>query len=309
MFIRRHALALTGLVALAGVVALSGLSARVVPPAASPAAAGADQSLQLQSRDAQLAAVIDVPEMAPRPLPAVVLVHGSGRVTAGEMLANAGRRLRAMGFAVLAYDKRGVGGSSGEYTSIGPGNSDRMFDLLAGDALAGVEALRKRADIDPHRIGLVGFSQAGWIAPLAAMRSAQVAFVVSISGPAVTVGEEIAYSRLAGDDPGSIQGLSEEEIDRRMQSFSGPHGYDPLPALRAMRVPSLWILGERDRSIPLKKTVATLHALAAHEGKPITTRVYPGLNHGLRDVVTGDQPDFWRAIEGWLRERGVLTGS
>jgi acetyl esterase/lipase len=99
--------------------------------------------------------------------------------------------------------------------------------------------------------------------------------------------------------------LSDDEIERRMQSFSGPHGNDPQPVLRVLGVPSLWILGEHDRSIPLRKTVATLEALAA-DGKPITTRVYPGANHGLRRTATGEQPDFWRAIEDWLRTRGVL---
>lgn len=71
---------------------------------------------------------------------------------------------------MLAYGKRGVGGSTGEYTSIGPGNSVLMFDLLAADVIAAVEALRARKDIDARRIGLVGISQGGWIAPLAASR-------------------------------------------------------------------------------------------------------------------------------------------
>jgi dipeptidyl aminopeptidase/acylaminoacyl peptidase len=293
----RAGLALTALLVLFGLVALSALLR--------PASASGTQALQLQSDGATLAAVVEIPDAAARPLPAVVLVHGSGRVTATDMLASSGRRLKAMGLAVLAYDKRGVGGSTGEYTMIGPANSDRMFGLLAADALAGVEALRARKDIDPRRIGLVGVSQAGWIAPLAASRSPRVAFVVTISGPAVTVGEEIAYSRLAGEDPGSIQGLSDDEISRRMRDFSGPHGYDPLPALRAMTAPSLWILGERDRSIPLQKTVATLTRLGA-EGKPVTTRVYPGLNHSLRNPSTGERPDIWQAVESWLRDRGVL---
>jgi dienelactone hydrolase len=269
------------------------------------ATADSNQPLRLHSTAATLAAIIEIPQQVPRPLPAVVLVHGSGRITAAEMMSNAGRRLRDMGFVVLAYDKRGVGESTGEYTSIGPANSDRMFDLLATDALAGVDALRTRKHVDARRIGLLGFSQAGWIAPLAASRSKNVSFVVTISGPAVSVGEEIAYSRLAGEDPGSIQGLTDEEIDVKMRDFSGPHGYDPLPALRAMTVPSLWILGERDRSIPLRKTVDALNRLAA-AGKPVTSRVYPGVNHGMRNVVTGEQPDFWRAIEEWMLDRGVL---
>jgi uncharacterized protein len=260
----------------------------------------------LESRDARLAAVLRLPEDRRPPYPAAVLVHGSGRVTAQQMLNNAGRRLVALGVATLAYDKRGVGASTGEYTGIGPANSEHMFDLLAADALAAVAALKARRDIDPARIGLVGISQGGWIAPLAASRSDDVAFVVSISGPAVSVGEEIAYSRLAGEDPDSQQGLSDEEIDSRMKRFSGPHGYDPVVVLRALRTPSLWILGEKDRSIPVRRTLDILGELKTRNGRPITTHVIPGVNHGLRNASTGAQPDFWVAIGEWLARHELI---
>ena len=270
--------------------------------ACAPAAGG---PVGFDSRGVRLSGILQLPAGAAGPVPAVVLVHGSGRVTARAMIDREGRRLTQMGLAVLAYDKRGVGDSGGEYTGIGPGNSVRMFDLLAADALAAVALLRARKEIDPRRIGLVGISQGGWIAPLAASRSAHVSFVVTISGPAVSVGEEIAYSDLAGDDPGSIQGLADDEIDRRMREFRGPHGYDPRTALESMRVPSLWLLGEHDRSIPLRKTVSVLGEIA-QRGRPITTHVFPGLNHGLRNPVTGEQPDFWNVIYSWLRSQNML---
>jgi dipeptidyl aminopeptidase/acylaminoacyl peptidase len=265
----------------------------------------APEELTLLSRDARLAAILRLPEGRPPPYPAVVLVHGSGPVTARDMMAGPGDRLTQMGFVVLGFDKRGVGGSTGEYTSIRPGNSVRMFDLLATDVLAGVAALKARKDVDPRRIGLLGFSQGGWVAPLAASRTSDVSFVITVSGPAVTVGEEIAYSLLAGADPGSEQGLSEQEIDERMRGFSGPHGFDPAPTLNALGAPSLWILGEKDRSIPLARTVENLTRLKTQQ-KPITTHVIAGVNHGLRDPATGAQPDFWRTIADWLTEVGVI---
>jgi uncharacterized protein len=279
-------------------------------------AAAGDDRLILESRGARLAAAVRLPDSSSGGLakaaaaareryPGAVLVHGSGRVTGEELLERAGRRLTAMGFAVLAYDKRGVGGSTGEYASIGPANSDRMFDLLAADALAGIVALKARRDIDPSRVGLVGFSQAGWIMPLAASRSRDVAFVVIISGPAVSVGEEIAYSNLAGEDPGSEQGIADAEIERRMKAFKGPRGYDPAPVLRALATPSFWILGEKDRSIPLARTVSTLRDIARIEQRPITLHVIPGVDHRLMDP-TGRQPDIWRPMEEWFKSRRVL---
>jgi dienelactone hydrolase len=261
--------------------------------------------LTIQSEDASLAATLILPEDRRPPYPGVVLVHGSGRITAAQMGGPADR-LRRMGFAVIAYDKRGVGGSTGEYSSVGPANSERMFDLLARDALAAVGVLKRRRDVDPDRIGLFGFSQAGWIAPLAASISRDVSFVATVGGPAVSVGEEIAYSRLAGEDPGSQQGLSDEEISKRMAEFRGPHGYDPLPVLTALDRPSLWILGELDRSIPLRRTVDVLAKLKADSQRPITTYILPGVNHSLRHPVTGAMPDFWTVVADWLKVIGIL---
>lgn len=214
-----------------------------------------------------------------------------------------------MGLAVLAYDKRGVGASSGEYSGIGPANSEAMFDLLATDALAAVDALARRSDIDTTRIGLFGVSQAGWIVPLAASRSNRVAFVVLLSGPAVTVGEEIAYSRLAGEDPGSRQGLTEAEIAVEFAAFKGPHGFDPANSIAGMRAPSLWILGDRDRSLPVTHTIANLDRIKRTHNLPIEIHVLPGVNHGLRKP-TGEQPDFWAVIREWLgRHRITKKGA
>ena len=263
------------------------------------------EPIRFSSSGVALAGALHLPRAEGR-VPAAVLVHGSGRMTRDDMARFMAARLNAMGIAVLAYDKRGVGESEGEYSGIGPGNSDRMFGLLAGDALAGVAALASRPEIDPKRIGLIGNSQGGWIAPLAASRSADVAFVVSLSGPAVTVGEEIAYSNLAGADPGSQQGLRDAAIESAFRDFKGPHGYDPVPVIRALRTPSLWILGERDRSLPVARSVENLERIKA-EGKPITLRVLPGLDHGLRNRSGGPQPDIWQIVGDWLREQRIIS--
>ena len=261
--------------------------------------------LTIESQDARLAATLILPQDRRPPYPGVVLVHGSGQVTAAQMMGTANRLVR-MGFAALTYDKRGVGDSTGEYATVGPGNSERMFGLLSRDALAAVATLRARKDVDAKRIGLVGISQGGWIAPLAATIDPGIAFVVTISGPAVSVGEEIAYSRLAGEDPGSLQGMADEEIAKRMRAFQGPHGYDPLPVLTKLASPSLWILGEHDRSIPLRRTVEVLNTLKTESQRPITTHVIPGVNHSLRNPVTGAFTDFWVVVADWLKSIGIL---
>ena len=272
--------------------------------AQAPTAAG-PIDLAVPARDATLAATLQFPTTGQAPYPAIVLAHGSGRVTRDHMRFWSGPLL-AMGLAVLTYDKRGVGQSTGTYSNVGTANSIEMLNALADDALAGVAVLKARADIDPKRIGLGGGSQAGWITPLAASKSRDVAFLVITSGPAVSVGEEIAYSRLAGEDPGSIQGLTDDEIDRRMALFSGPHGYDPVPVLEKLETPSMWIEGESDRSVPMPKTLSTLERIQK-TGRPIAIVRLPGANHALMNPSTGERPNFWPRIESWLREHGVFS--
>jgi pimeloyl-ACP methyl ester carboxylesterase len=119
------------------------------------------------------------------PHPAVVIVYGSGswvRIKS-DIFANF---FALNGVAALIYDKRGCGSSTGNW-----GNSG--FDDLAGDALAGLELLRNRSDINPHQIGLWGMSQGGWIISLAASHSADVAFIINVSGPGITPEAQGAY--------------------------------------------------------------------------------------------------------------------
>jgi hypothetical protein len=136
--------------------------------------------------------------------PGVVAFHASNGGTrdypAYRHLATA---LPAAGFAVLLFDRRGSGESGGDFETA-------TFQDLAADGLAGVLYLKSRADIDPVRIGVWGVSQGGWLGPLAATMSRDVAFVVSVSGPGVTPAEQMNYSaayalRSAGESPAVIQ--------------------------------------------------------------------------------------------------------
>jgi pimeloyl-ACP methyl ester carboxylesterase len=110
--------------------------------------------------------------------PAVVFVHGSGPEArfGSRFLAE---HLAGHGVAALIYDKRGVGKSTGDWTHA-------TLQDLADDAVAGVELVRARPEIDPDRVGIYGHSQGGLIAPLAAVRSPDVAFIIagaSYGGP------------------------------------------------------------------------------------------------------------------------------
>jgi uncharacterized protein len=155
----------------------------------------------------KLAGTLTLPA-GPGPFPAVLLITGSGPQDRDEtilghkpflVIADA---LTRRGIAVLRVDDRGVGGSSGSGTS-------STSEDFAGDALTGVAYLKGRKDIDPAKIGLIGHSEGGLIAPLAASRSSDVAFIVLMAGTGLP-GTDVL--RAQGQLIWKAEGLSEAEL-------------------------------------------------------------------------------------------------
>jgi len=156
-------------------------------PGRSAAASGPrEEAVRFTNGDVTLAGTLVLPEGADasRKMPAVVLFHGSGPQERDLFTA---RWFAGEGIAALAYDKRGVGESTGNFKKV-------PFMELCGDGLAGIEYLKKtRAEVDPKRIGVWGLSQGGWLGPLAASKSADVAWVIAVSGPGVSPGEQMIF--------------------------------------------------------------------------------------------------------------------
>jgi pimeloyl-ACP methyl ester carboxylesterase len=164
-----------------------------------------------------LAGTLTIPEGS-GPFPAAVLISGSGAQDRDEtifghkpflVLADYLTRHRV---AVLRWDDRGVGGSGGRL-------SDVTSADLAEDALAWVDLLAGRPEIDTTAIGLIGHSEGGIVGPLAARRSGRVAFVVMMAGTGVP-GSEIlvaqteALTRAAGGD--SLFIARQAQVQRRL---------------------------------------------------------------------------------------------
>ena len=123
------------------------------------------------------------------PHPAAVFIHGSGPKTR-EGVKFFADRFVSHGIAGLVYDKRGVGDSTGEF----PSDLVSSFNDLADDAKAGQLFLRERSDIDSTRIGFWGFSQGGWLAPMAASGLDGTAFVICVGGPGVDAENQMHYA-------------------------------------------------------------------------------------------------------------------
>lgn len=214
--------------------------------------------------------------------PAMVVIHGSER----GMRDDFGRHqmsdlLVSQGFAVLTYDKRGVGDSEGVYQERAP---EAYLKLLAQDALAGVSYLKGRSEVDVKHIGLIGDSQAGWVIPLAA-NSADVRFFVIQSGPVVSVGIENQYSRYTnnGDTPTSY---TSEELSKLLAGLP-PFGFDPVPILPKLDQPGLWLWGDQDKNIPVPESVANLKKLIAQGKSNFSYQIFKNADHNLQQTVHG----------------------
>ena len=230
------------------------------------------------SDGARLAYTIDYPP-GDGPFPAVVLVHGSGRVTRADH-AGLSALFTSHGWATLNYDKRGVGQSGGTYAGVGVANSDTLIPLLGRDAAAAFHALEQTARIDRARIGFAGGSQAGWIIPVALSAAPNAKLAVILSGPTVSVGAEIHYSDLLENTT-----LPVDDANDDLSSFNGPHGFDPFSYLTRALPQTLWLYGANDRSIPVRACVEVHNSIPSSAA---TVRVYPGLDHSLSGAVWQD---------------------
>ena len=245
--------------------------------------------VQFRSGRALLSGTLTLPP-GRGPHPAVAFVHGSGPTTRAY-LPDLQAQLVRRGVAVLAYDKRGIGQSGGAYPGESP--TSKTIDVLARDAAAAVRFLAGQPEVDPARVGLAGHSQAGWIMPLAASREPAVHFLVSYSGPAVTADENDLYQHLTGQGE-TPQQLSDDEIDAQVLA-TGPGGVDPIPWIRTLRVPALWLYGGRDEHIPARLSVRRLEPIASEPGRDFSIGVYPMANHALVETTTGLTSEMLRS--------------
>jgi pimeloyl-ACP methyl ester carboxylesterase len=209
--------------------------------------------------------------------PAVILISGSGPQDRNEELM--GHKpflvwadyLTRRGVAVLRVDDRGVGGSGGK-----PGVS--TIEEHVGDALAAIAYLKGRSDIDVKKIGLIGHSEGGLVAPAAAVKSHDVAFIVLLAGTGV-VGEEILYSQ--GKLINKAMGLPEDSIakvrDLQDQLFAViKENADPAAA--AAKVAT--VIAERLSRLTAdeRKAIENMQALAEAQTKML---VSPWFRHFL----------------------------
>lgn len=166
-----------------------------------------EQDVLFHNGHVTLAGTLTVPDTTGTH-PAVVLITGSGaqdrdvNIHGFKLFRDLADHLTRKGIAVLRYDDRGVGGSSGDI-------SVSTTADFAGDVRAGIAALKKHRGIDPERIGVLGHSEGGLVAGLAADGFEDIAFVILMASPAVR-GDSLVLAQIR--QLGRLQGLSDAEL-------------------------------------------------------------------------------------------------
>ena len=170
------------------------------------------QEVRFKNGDVTLAGTLCIPRSAGRH-PAIVFDQGSGPESRWGTNRYWADQFARAGIAALCYDKRGSGASTGDWRKAD-------FNDLAHDCLAGVHLLKTHPDIAPTEIGIYGHSQGGFIAPLIASQSPDVAFVV------------------AADSPG---GPAYEQDIFRVRTSLTDEGYSPADIAEAMTFFALFL--------------------------------------------------------------------
>jgi uncharacterized protein len=277
------------------------------------------EEVQFSNGDAHFTGTVYLPKIGDR-LPAVVVLHHAGLPTRdANLYRHLCEGLPAMGIAVLVYDRRGSGQSSGHLDKAD-------YETLADDAVAGQHTLSRFSRIDPKKIGFWGLSQGGWLAVLAAGRSKDAAFAISVSAPLVTADEQmqfatrnlltvrgysqadvqdmlaarnawIAYLHRKGSRNEAVEALSKAEakpwfniayLPKASQLTNDPAhdpnrqrlDDDPIAAVQHAKVPLLFLYADSDPWVPVGESVKRLQSLAA-ELPNIQYAVVDNANHEM----------------------------
>ncbi|MFI6390049.1 prolyl oligopeptidase family serine peptidase [Nonomuraea sp. NPDC050540] len=230
------------------------------------------------------------PQAAKRRSPAIVMVHGAGPVTREEYRDEAEAYARR-GVVTLIYDKRTDG-----YSTV-----RRDYAMLATDALAAVRALRARPEVDPDRVGVWGLSEGGWVAPLAAARSADVAFLIVAGAVGTTPARQQAWAYGERLRHAGIRGSLVPALQRRLIRYAvagglfGEAAHDPVRGWEHVRQPVLAVWGTLDReAVPAESAKIIAGALARGGNEHYTIRFIAGARHNLNGTRDDgfDRPDL-----------------
>lgn len=257
------------------------------------------KNVTFESEGISLAGTIYIPK---QPHASIVIVHGSDRVPRMTTFA---KLLAKNDILVLTYDKRGVGESGGIYAGpeVGTNNiSTANLNLLAKDANAAVNIIHQQNKNIP--IGLLGFSQAGWIIPIAANKNPLIEFMVLFSCPTITTLEQLRFQFYTNGRKDFWDNHTEEDAREHIKNDPDRYqftGTDPKVALSTLSIPGIWIFGEQDIQIPVKLGIEHINTLKT-QGKPFEYILFSTLGHNTAFANTTAPVDI--SIH-WIKQKAL----
>ncbi|WP_302893415.1 alpha/beta hydrolase family protein [Actinomadura luzonensis] len=235
----------------------------------------------------------------------VVLVHGAGTGTPREKLLPEAVAFARQGLAVLVYDKRSQGYSTFQ----------RSYGQLATDALGAVETLRRQPGVDPGKVGILGLSEGGWVAPLAASRSTGIAFVIVVGANALIPLRQQTWAVAAGLRKAGVRGSLVDRAEPTLYRVIADGGlfpepyHDPLPVLARLRQPVLAIWGTNDLLTPPRETPPIFAAALERGGnRRYTFRFFDGADHAAHATPDGGVTRLPELAPGYAELVGTWTG-
>lgn len=276
------------------------------------------REIRVASGGVTLAGVLTLPA-TPGPHPAMLMIQGSGPLTRRSP-GQTGDLVAAHGVAVLTLDKRGTGGSSGEWNGL-------SHEAWMADAGAAIDMLKRQPGIDPNRIGIYAASEGGFVGPELATRRNDVTFLVCRVCSALPHAEAIMDMEerrlLAAGRSAEVAAEAREWLRLRMEYALQRQGYegvaafeartataewradfpvgtrslpprdaaywntyagllsgDPARAYAALDIPVLVILGADDQRILVERNQPVFADIAKHS-RDLTIMVVPNASHGL----------------------------
>lgn len=243
------------------------------------------------------------------PHPAAVIIHGSGTSDRDNLwYLQIVHDLAKNGIAVFLPDKRGAGKSEGAWRT-------SSFEDFAKDTVAGLERVRAEATIDAEHVGLIGISQGGRIAPLAATIAEDLVFLVNLSGSTVTPEESLRHE--------SIETLVQQGVPRPIARFTEPivsavpmrrravwwkknRDFDPIVYWQQVTVPALIVYGEEDEqdNVPVARSVRRLEPLVGNPANgELTIQIVEDAGHGF--LISGSRqirPEVLKLLQEWITD-------
>lgn len=295
-----------------------------------------------ESADLKLAGTLTIPKDC-KDCQAAILISGSGPQDRDESLLGhkpfwvIADYLSERGIAVLRFDDRGVGESTGTFG--GSTSADFMTDVAAAFAF-----LKQQKGIDPAKIGLIGHSEGGLIAPMLAAQNEEIAFIISLAGPG-TMGKDLLpeQARLITKASGASEqevketyettkricnlvakekdleklkakirpliekeDIPEAQVDAALQEYSSNWfrffmAYDPVADWKKVKCPVLALNGSKDLQVPADENLRGIEK-ALKNNKQVKIMKMEGLNHLFQKTETGNPSEYAELEETFSEE-------